>query len=325
MKETAVENIEYAFLVGKIRCLEARLIHPSLFYQLVDTASFNDIRALLSSTSYKDLGESLLSMESLLEENLLREANELQELSPLPSPVAPFLQRWDIAHLKKAFRSIALDSPVEFNRKAYLAPRLYEKACHTKDPLLLPPPFSLWLRKALQIKEEDSFLAGELSIETSFLLESLNTPFPLIREYFRQEIDFYNLKLALRKLKNSPLPLDFLIPGGAIYLNHFHLLARGEVDAFIRYLTTTSYTLLAQDALPYWKEKGESWRIELNFWKLRLKILSPANYSPFIPEAVFYYLLKKENEIRNLRWIIQSKSAGWEAEKIKERLGPFHA
>jgi len=325
MKETAVENVEYAFLVGKVRCLEARLIHPSLFYQMVDTASFNDIRALLSSTSYKDPGDSPLSMESLLEGTLLEEANELLALSPLPSPVVPFLQRWDIAHLKKTFRSMALDSPAEFKRKAYLAPQLYEKACHTKDPLLLPPPFSLWLRKALQIKEENNFLSGELSIEASFLLESLNTPFPLIREYFRQEIDFYNLKLALRKLKNSPFSLDFLIPGGSIYLRHFHLLARGEVDAFIRYLATTPYTLLAQDALPYWKEKGESWRIEINFWKLRLKILSPANYSPFIPEAVFYYLIKKENEIRNLRWVIQGKSSGWEEKKIKERLGPFHA
>ncbi len=325
MKETCVENSEYAFLIGKIRALESRLIHPSLFYQLVEAPSFSELCSILSNTSYQDSGESPLLMEYSLEENLLREARELYKLSPSPSPIEPFLWRWEIPFLKKVFRSLVLDSQVEFKGKVFLDHEVYQETCKTKNPFLLPPPFSIWLQKALHTKEEkEDFLAGEISIEKDFLMETIRTPFPLLREYFIQEIDFYNLKLILRRLKNSPLPLESLLPGGTIPSYYLHLLSKGEIDHFIHYLASTSYEILAREGLTHWKEKGEFWKIEFNFWVLRLKILSPANYSPFLPEALYYYLLKKENEIRNLRWIIHSKFAGWEEEKIKERLGPFN-
>ncbi len=316
------ENTEFAFLVGKVRCLESRLLHPSVFYQLAEASSLKDVHSILSVTPYHEL-DPFSDFESFMEENLLKEARELYEFSSLPSPVELFLWRWEIPHLKKLLRFFLLGSDVKIRSKVLFDPDLFYKVCETRNISLLPSPFSDWVRKSLPSKKEE-LLRSEISIERFFLLESFNTSFPLLKEYFTQEIDFFNLKIALRKIKNPLFSSISFIPHGLIPFYQLNSLAKGDIGEFIRYIENTPYVLLARDGLSYWKEKRGTWRIEMNFWELRLRILSPADYSPFLPESLFYYLLKKENEIRNLRWIIFSKSFNLGENKIKERLGYFH-
>ncbi len=311
------EDPDFAFLVGKVRVRESRLIHPGLFYQLAEIKSWQEFFSTLSSHYPGALGSSPREVEENLEEEYVQELKELFQLSPDPSLFFPFLWRKEVFNLITVYRYFQ-GFPVSPPSREYLIPlTIYKKVIEEHNLSPLPSPYREWMEESLQEGEEET-------LERRILKESLSLspPFPLLREFLRQEIDFYNLRVLWKRWEGEGK--ERFLEGGRISPEDWeNISAREEDDALIRILRTGGYEALAEEGWVYLREKREDWRMELNFRRLRLKVFKDTLYTPFAPETPLFYLLRKENQLRNIRWLIRGRTGGLSPEEIKERLGPF--
>ncbi|HEX68366.1 MAG TPA: hypothetical protein ENG13_04810 [bacterium] len=318
MMENIAENPDYAFLVGKVRVLESRLIHPGVFYQLAELKSVEEIISHLSPYYPLPKEGRMKEWEEILEEAYFSIFQELSSLSPDEELFLPFWWRWELINLNNLLDEFLGKRSISWKREYLLPLSLYERAGKEKNFRLLPLPYSLWLKTALEMEKEGEG-KGRKYLEEVYFKESLSisNSFPLLKKYLEQEIDFYNLKCFLRGLEKE------FLKGGKISVQDWKEVKEKGWNYLINLLKRSDYETLAEEGLPAYK-KNEVWRLEINLWKERFSLFSHTLYSPFIPETSLFYLLRKENEIRNLRWLLMGKVSGLPSKEIKERLGPFY-
>lgn len=172
-------------------------------------------------------------------------------------------------------------------------------------------------------------LASELFVD-SFLFEAhlslkrdlvrsysliMQTNSALLKDFIRRFIDLYNIKTFLRIHYREESVENLkanLLEGG--YTTKIEL-----VNLFGKALNGF-YRQIIQDGIIQIEKHGNFSVLERNIDDYLTRLMQPAKYMSFGPEAIFGYCLAKENELKRLRLLLLAKIDNIPNHWVQERL-----
>ncbi|HIE43222.1 MAG TPA: hypothetical protein EYP78_00290, partial [Candidatus Omnitrophica bacterium] len=313
----------YTFAVGRIRVLESRLLEASIFYQLADSRSIEEIESILGTSSYaKGVSTSstasrlFIDFEEFLDREEIDSLNLIRDLSKDSRFIMPFFYKRDFHNLKLVVKSKVAHVENQWVKEGSVPVETVLGAIEEQNPSLLPEPFRTYGEEAQAMYEQkgrwqmiDVFLDNRLYEEIFKVTESLS----FLEGLFRREVDMLNIRnfiLCKRRNLNRGVFAPLLVKGGMLEEGLLGEMYEGGVDKLAEKLKFTPYALLSEDGIPYFKETGRFFKVEQNCDSLLLDYVSFAKYTAFGYEPLIRYLFLKINELKNLRIIFVGKQNG---------------
>lgn len=194
----------------------------------------------------------------------------------------------------------------------------------------LPQYVEETLKKAMEAYEMDKNpQAIDFSIDRDYfhnmVVTSQKIGVPMIEDYVKALVDFYNVSALVRAKKHGVANLQnldaMLVAGGDIDINKLKKLMNAEVDRIIELVKFGAKGKFMVKGLEAYKETGSLEVFEDSRADYLDLISSETRYEHFGPEPIFAYLLQKERELSQVRIILISKLNGISAAEIRERLG----
>lgn len=314
-------DTRYAYITGRIRALEARLLDKLKLERMVAATS---AKASLSELEETDYGPYVSQLKDINDfEDLL--SDELKRLYF-------FIDKWSLdRELTDLFR-LRYDF---HNLKVFLKNKFKEKPL----PLEELPFANLGTVNPLKIGEAKEFL--QIQKEATRAFEESKNPqdidIILDKEYyklclgkaeesenrfvmdlFRMEIDLINIKTFFRcrtLKKDKDFFSKVFIPGGTLTERLFLEFYENEESAFLRKLFVTPY-----DRVVVGYEKEGLKGLELSCDNFLLEYVKQTKLVTAGLEVLIAYLIAKENEIKLLRSVLTGKINEIPAQMIRERM-----
>ncbi len=337
-----VSDPRYAFVVGKIRSLETRLLNNQQVARLLETKDAQALWAELAACA--DYEEHLAQLtdpndyEQLLSAELKRVYQSIFELTPDPGMLSLLSLRYDFHNCKV------------FSKAQFLG----------EDPGLAISDLG-----AYPVKEWEQVLAGEVSAEKSglprdLLATVLETQASLeeetdlrlrdmqwdqalyghlyrramaggsvfIQTWVRLRVDCLNLTALMRcKLQNThKRTLErALFNNGLIPKERLLAAYEGNLDDLPSQVAASPYAELVQEGIQTYLREGS-----FSYWEkltddFEIEFLKQARMAPLGVEPLFAYLLAKENEIKVLRIILVGKLNRLSKAEISKRVRRLYA
>ncbi len=104
LKVKIQKNPHFTFAVGKIRVWESRLLSPSIFYQLADFQTLEEMESLLNATPY-GRKVSVFNFDDSIDKEEITTLNELKSLARDYRFLLPFFYKRDFHNLKLLAKS----------------------------------------------------------------------------------------------------------------------------------------------------------------------------------------------------------------------------
>ncbi len=248
-----------------------------------------------------------------------------------------YIKKYDIANIKTSLRKVLSETPAEMSplgtlySEGYLEALSDAKSIEEIFDVLESCKFDDYSAIVKDIKEKE----GRSTFEGEFRLESLY--FKTLRSSFKAMsdggvlvkslgimIDLANLQVVFRSAlgKGNPGMGDFILEGGHMLSpNTIKELLSLTMTEIIGRLDATEYHQMAREiSRSYEKEQTiavvdkimEGYRFRLLRELLSPRALSPCN--------LFWYLITKETELRNVRIIIKSLEDGIQLSDVRDYL-----
>ena len=314
-------DIRYAYITGRVRALEVRLLDKLKMERMIAATS---ARASLSELEETDYGPYVLQLKEINNfEDLLYD--ELKRLYSFIDKGSLNRELTDLFRMRYDFH----------NLKVFLKNKLKEKPL----PLEKLPFIDLGTIGPLKVGEAKKFL--QIQKETTRAFEENKNPqdidIILDKEYyrlcvekaeesenefvinlFRIEIDLADIKIFFRcraLKKNRAFFSKVLIGGGSLTRKLFLEFYEKEESAFLRKLSFTPY---AKAIMGYEKEGLRE--LELSCDNFLLEYVKKTKLITAGLEVLIAYLIAKENEIKLLRSVLTGKINEIPAQIIRERM-----
>ena len=320
---------DFTFAVGKIRVWESKLLPSSIFYQLADSKTLEELESILNATTY-GRRISLLNFDDSIDKEEITTLNELKSLVKDYRFILPFFYKRDFHNLKLIAKSKFTKVEIDWIKEGLIKKEIILKAITENDFTLLPEVYQDFLSEMWRVYERtnkwqifDSLLDKKLYGEILEVTEGL----PFANLFFKTEVDMLNIKTLIRCKRNTvdiEIFVQLFIEGGLLGKNLFLDIYRESIDKFSDRLKFTPYYILSERGITYLKDTGEFYKIEQDCSLILLKYLSYAKYTAFGYEPLLRYLFLKINELRNLRTIFISKVHRVKSEEVKIRIGQFN-
>ena len=303
-------TVSYPFAVGRIRALELKLIDAPRWARLRE-AGREEAARLLSETGYgngapKDDPEAMIRAE---EEETRR---VIAELSPEPAWTDLFLLPIDAHNLKAAYKGKRLSQDVSrlLTEGGTVQPEIMRLSVETGEYSMLPETFRAVLEEADHFDSLLSFSAAvDRAVFEQIRLVLRKKKNPLLSRYFSAQADFTNVLSVLRAaaLKWDRETLEkVLLPGGTIPEEAFpEALASGQ---FIPMLCKGEFSSIIQRALEDYARDGQLVEAEKRFTQERIALLNEGQDDAFSIGPIACYLMRRENEARELRVLFAQKT-----------------
>ncbi len=332
-------STEYMYISARVRAIEAgmpgrelteRMIGASDLESAINAAVESGVLPAGIGAKDADLIDGLLlkRFKSALE---AVESGEGGSITPLIRTV------YDCANIKAALRCVP--AGIDFSDLLFdigsLPPEKYGEMAESGDFSPLPRN----LREAAEKARADHAATGDplridLNLDRACYSDMLEASRELgdsfAEDYVKARIDMTNVTMTVRVIgmgdseMTHALLSDALIQGG--YIKTEELLAtrdNTELDASERKARVAELARATYPALSV--DSGESIsELERICDELLCRKASDTKYIPFGVPVILGYLLKLENEMKNIRIILAGKSAGLSAEKISERVRDGH-
>lgn len=338
-------NIPYAATRAKMRRVQ---LLPDDAYARMVMMEIPDISRTLGEGVYRKEMETLATrfrgvdlLEQATAANLARTCREVLGFcrGGLREQVASYLRRWDLWNVKTLLRGKFSGAPAEEVR-ANLVPAGELSAARMEEMLAAPSlaelvqglsgtPYHEALARGLaesgdapkdlaplENRLDRAYYEGLLAGRPSTRADAL------FRDFVRLEVDVVNLRTLLR-LKADGQPADkvieLLLPGGKHLkpplLRSLAEAPAAEIPGLLR------GTPLAPALAPLEQDPGATSRAlrALEKWHLS-RARAFAHAYPLSALPVLDLLLRKKNEVDNLRIIARGKEAGMGEEEIREQL-----
>lgn len=329
---TAVRERNFAYAVGRIRALETKLLDANQLTRIAEASDLADALSKLGETEYAPFLAGLkqsTDFETVLNQELLRVARLVTELSGNAPEFQILRQRYDVQNLKVLLKKTTVQ-PDELSYIGMWPPEwLIEKAAD-RDWSGLPSLLHQAIEKAQQ-KLETSADGQEIDriLDSAWFTLGYQTLKTGISQLFFQWwlalIDLTNLRTFIR-LRLIGMQLSdfskFWIDQGTLPLESFNELWDQPDEKVALWLDNTRYDKLLSGGV---ETIASLSKLEREFDDYLIDLFYPAKMISLGIEPLIGYWLAKEYEVKNLRIILVGKSNQVENAEIKERLRSAYA
>ena len=340
----------YEYVTARVRSRRAKLFDDDDYRKLVrmgpsEIARFmedSEYEAEMNALGTRYSGVDLI--EYALNRNLSKHFDDLLTWAngSLYANIANYLRKFDAWNVKTVIRGIYTDADSEdveddlirtgeFSRKTL--DRLTE-ATSVEDAIdaLSGTIFGEPLEEAYEDFESSGVLVPlENAVDRAFfshLLDDIGQPEPdtptaLYREFLEAEIDFRNLRNALRVARSGAEidPAEYFIEGGRLFDGEELRQLASNTDELVTAIRESTYGDDLADALDELEEATSLIGFEHALNTALLEYSGKlSNRYPLSICPVLAYVLGKEREIENIRAIARGREAGIPVEEIEAEL-----
>jgi V/A-type H+-transporting ATPase subunit C len=315
--------MRYGFAVGKVRVLETRTLDRSAFERLLDAASFQEQRRILSETVYGlyiERAETTEDVEVGLE-TALDDFHTLLHEAALPDAFVRFFElRADYSNLKSAVKARVLGMPLDgmlARRGQIPAERFFD------EPETWPHPFDRIAKQLLGEEIDDQSLhridAAIDKAQFAALHEAAReAESPFLQQVAALLSDIANTKVIVRA-KAAGLPQaeveQMLVGGGEVTPGKLlSLYARSPAELAAGLEGIPSMRGIATEGIA---ERGA---VDVVTDNALMRLLRSSRRVSSGPEPVIAYVLAREAEVQALRVLLLGKLAGLDPEAMRHRL-----
>ena len=355
----------FAYVVGRVRALENRMIDQARFSRMIDAEGPEELARILSETEYslaRDLGP--MEYEEIIDGELRRVHALIEDISPDPILTGVFRARHDFrnmkAHLKARLarrdRGVVVAEGSGITRLGRLDPA---QLAAIADVLVFgsdegeagpesDPERSLTRRSADDLEgavaeaARQAVVAYEANgrdpqyIDLVLDRESFEYFYRVAQSrradflmgLVQAMVDLTNILICMR-LRLIGKPADFardaLLPRGSMDIEELLAVYGEPDDAFWSFFRRTRYDRLVEEALAAWRDRGSLSAFER---LIRAGLAREAAAGGMVDmgyEPVLAYLMAREGEADILRRIFVGKMNRLPAEVIRERLCGVYA
>jgi len=334
-----------AYLYGLIAARRTRLLTPKDYENLIQLPSVDSILNHLSAGDYVELKEvhKPLSFEEIEQafnshfNSILKEFNS--HLSPKTRKLLSslILSPIELENLKTLFRSLHSNLNVE-ERQDILDSRSpfytifksliqrvesIEELAKELYKLKLIPDLRNELKQYAQSKE---LLLIEARLEHDFF-SKWRVELEGVEEamfYFEVWVDIMNLLNLLRCRINDIEAEPYLLPSSGMYLTPSLITKLSEVNVenYPSLLSPTPYFRAMRESISFFQRTHSLAPVEIKLHNTLLNLIhEKAIHQPLSVYSLLDYLLHKNEEIKNLKVIIFTKTYSLPPSKIRELLG----
>lgn len=339
---------------ARLRFLKSELLDVGFYEKLLDARSPDEMVTIFSETCYKDdVSSSVIKkpgypgIEDGLKQNLARCFSRISRFFSEENRflVSALLGRYDIWNVKAVIRGKHIGASAQEIMEAVLP------AGELTEPLVIrlidsPDvktvidlltiwgfPFSRALRDAYEnYRKTGKLVDVELPLDRYFYDETLkelsehrgNFDAQLVREFFRQEIDFLNIMTAIRLAAEGYNPDEsekFFVAGGRKFglEDYKKAIAGQDVNMMLAVLAGTPYEKAAEEGIKRYLKTGFISSFQRAFEEFLVRAANKLFLADPLSSAVLIaYIWTKHNEVTNLRVIVRGKSVGMREEEIRE-------
>ncbi|NLW56543.1 MAG: hypothetical protein GX050_08020 [Firmicutes bacterium] len=304
---------DYAYAVGRIRVLETKLLPLGFFERLLTTPTVEESVRMLSETEYASR-ETAGDFEDILEEQLGQLYQFLREQTADAPELLVFLQRWDVHNLKLLVVAAGRGQPSKLGLIPFAE---LKKMVDGSLPSALPKEINEVLADLPEYgpAQAAAFDRAYYRYGRRILEKSSK----LLGAYWRARRDLLNLQIFLR-LRKSGAPVEefelFMVEPGYIERERWVENYTQSSLSLASLVNNTPYAHLGRDeevinALPILEREIDNFLLEQ---------IKEAKSIPLGIEPVIGYLLAKEREILNLRFVFAGKKNKLPVETGRGRL-----
>lgn len=321
-----VKATDWLCVSAYVRALEGRLLTAADYHRMLEAQETADVLRVLQDHGYAVTGGSQAEVEEAI--RAAREAliEDFAGFSMDMRLLDMFRIRYDYHNAKVVLKAAAAgveadDLLMEGGRfdKAVLAQRLREEEDEQLPPLMAEAAQEARLALAAgEPRRGDLALDRACYGEMTALAEELGSPF--ISGYVRLMIDAENVKTLLRVERmygGAELMAEAALEGGEVSVDT--LLIAVENGAITEPYQATPLSG-AVEHIAQVIHGGSVTGFERSCDDTLMHYLQGAALVPFGPEAVLAYFAAREQEFRNIRILMNGRSAGLSAEKLRERM-----
>lgn len=325
---------DYGYAVARIRAMEPLLFDSSLYQRMLDADDIVSALKILDETAY-DRGasgeESGDRYDNALERELLQTFKEVQSFVPDRELVDIFRLPYDFHNVKVLLKS-ALNARSGGKKRWDLLTHLGTLPTddlivniESEDYALLPYGLSQTIPACMTVWEQtrdiveiERLLDDALFAALLKLAESTGISGAIA--WIRARIDAENIRNLLRLKRFGVEPaqaMTFLHEGGTISTANLVALLPEPFDTWGRMLAYSDIGV----AISSVQDDGNFDSLIVNLEKTLddhcQSVLQKARYSQDAPENILAYLWGKEQELKNIRTILVSKSTGSDKDEVR--------
>jgi V/A-type H+-transporting ATPase subunit C len=350
MSTTGSSNPEY--VNSRVRSRRAALFDEEDYRKLVRMGT-GEIARYMEETEY---GEELNALgarhsgvdliEYVLNQNLAKHFHDMLDWADgtLYTRIANYLRKFDAWNAKTAIRGVYSGADAEgietdYIRAGEFDERLLDAMAAAGSveeivELLEDTIFGEGLRSAYEeFEETDVLVPLENAIDKTFyehLLDDIdtdivdrNTPAGLYLEVLQAEIDFRNVRNALRLSRTGTDldPAEYYIAGGKLFEEGELRGLVGSFDDLVERIRESTYGDDLDDALSELEEAESLIQFEQALDAALLEYSDKLSYTyPVSICSALSYILAKEREVENIRAIARGREVGLSVEEIEREL-----
>ncbi|MFC7072224.1 V-type ATP synthase subunit C [Halovenus rubra] len=350
MSQAGTSNPEY--VNSRVRARRAALFNEEDYRKLVRMGT-GEIARYMEETEYEAEMNSLGSrhkgvdlIEYTLNENLAKHFDQLLDWAEgtLYTQIANYLRKFDAWNAKTAIRGVYSGADTDeistdFIRAGEFGDTVLDQMAAAGSveevvELLTGTFFEEGLEAAYEEFDEQGVLVPlENAIDKTFyenLLDGINTtivdrntPDGLYLDVLQAEIDFRNIRNALRLSRTGTdlNPDEYYIEGGKLFEEGQLRQLVGNFEEFVDYIRESTYGDELSSALSDLNEAESLIQFEHALDSALLEYSDALSYTyPVSICSALSYILAKEREIENIRAIARGREVGLTVEEVEEEL-----
>jgi V/A-type H+-transporting ATPase subunit C len=349
--EQTSEAGNYEYVTARVRSRRASLFDDDDYRKLIRMGT-SEIARFMEETEYESEMNALGSrysgvdlVEYALNRNLAKHFEDLLRFSEgrLYDLLARYLRKFDAWNVKTVLRGLysgadRADVEDDLIRAGELSEKQLEQLLSAEEieevvAVLSGTMFEDELEAALEDYEDTGTLVAlENAADRAFyetLLSGLpdtvegDSPTGLYLEFLRAEIDFRNLRNALRIARSGADldPSEYYIQGGRLFDADEISKLVGNLDQLVEHIRASPYGDDLDDALDELTEADALIEFEHALDAALLEYADQlSNRYPLSVCPVLSYILAKEREVDNIRAIARGREAGLGPDEIEQEL-----
>jgi V/A-type H+-transporting ATPase subunit C len=340
----------YEYVTARVRSRRAKLFDADDYRKLVRMGP-SEIARFMEDTEYEAEMNALGArhsgvdlIEYALNRNLAKHFDDLLSWSngDLYGYIANYLRKFDAWNVKTVIRGVYTDADREdieddLIRTGEFSERRLDRLVEStsiEDVIeqLSDTIFGDPLEEAFEDFESEGVLVPlENAVDRAFyahLVDNIGQPEPdtpkaLYREFLEAEIDFRNLRNALRIARSGAdiEPTAYFIEGGQLFGGEELRQLATNIDELVSRIRESTYGDDLEEALMELEDADSLIQFEHALDAALLEYSSKlSNRYPLSVCPVLSYILAKEREVENIRAIARGREAGLDVEEIEEEL-----
>lgn len=329
-KQNRAKPEQYAYAVGKIRALEAKLLNTAFLERMTEAPTAEAALKILNEApvyqEYVKQGIVARDFERMLEQELKNMYLTVEKLFYEKRVINAFRAKYDFTNAKAIIRNLYLKEKkaLEFFDFGLIDAEKLKYSIESRDFRDMPKSLAMPIQKALGFFDQNKdpqeldFILDKAWCDYAY---SSTQDIVFVNEYLKSFVDLNNtmtfLRCAISK-KDAGFLKKALLDNGRIPMKEFvRLYERSHHDLYIE-LSRRDYLKYIKDGVDEAFNQGSLERLEKEADDYLISYLKSAKYTAFGLEPIFAYMVASENQAILLRNVLIGKIYNQSPEQIRK-------